>query len=227
MGDLGAYVIPVIGTQHAGKTELCHAIQLYLTGKYGLSAYVLDEIVRASPHKTRTQSTTQSQQFILEVEERMINALRGLFDVIIADRIFLDNCYGYWQYAAMREGLPKDVIDDHLREWGIRKTALYSNLIFHLHTFPITQELSDGFRDMDTEFRDECDGLIAQGVKDFIGYTSTPKVVGLESPLGKNGKEAAEDVQRRAKGVIDKELIPLFSQGLRYSPTFIMPPTPK
>ena len=170
MGESGAFILGVMGTEYVGKTELCHIVQEQLTTKYGLSAYIVDEIVKASPHKAQKQSTTRAQQWILEKQQEMIEANKPLFDVLICDRIFLDNCFGYWQYAALKENIPQPVIESHLNTWGLTKTAHYVNLILNLQMFPATnKQMIDGYREADPIWREECDTRIRGGVEAFLG----------------------------------------------------------
>ena len=209
-----SYVIAVIGSEFVGKSEACRYIQGILTKEYGLSCGVIDEVVNACPFPAQMSSTVESQQWILETQHRLLLAVDGVFDVLVLDRTFLDNAFGYWQWAAKKERLPIDKIEAHLNHWGLELTKELTDLVIFLHNFPATREMMwDGRRQADPEWREECYRAIQRGVELFRAYTSTPKVVDVYSPLERiplNSEEArmAQRVVLRRVGELVKAELP-------------------
>jgi len=179
----GPYIIGFGGTESAGKSAALEVVHIWLK-ILGYQVKLLEEGSRKALRlgmKINQFATVKTQQWILDdLEFQLDAAIHEGHDVILTDRHFVDNAYGYWARVAETVGgiWTPDKIGNHLNKWGIEKTVQYSDFIFDFHTFPIKSDLmqmvlNDGERSCDADFREDCDTRIQAGIKElFSAYPS-------------------------------------------------------
>ncbi len=168
----GSYILPFIGTESTGKTICLKNILTYLE-TLGYRVFYLDEGARIADMLGKAiniGTSIATQQWILDdLELQLQAAIHRGYDIILTDRTFLDNTFGYWARIAESQSMPKDEIEEHLQVWGIDKTLEYADALFYYHSFPInsqfmTKLITDNQKSRDAEFRRDCGIRIDKGV---------------------------------------------------------------
>ncbi len=150
----------VIGTHSTGKTELCNSLYEILSKKYDVR--IVSESARKCPFPINKNTSLEGQIWILF--EHIAEEVKNKSDIIICDRSVIDNyIYLLRKFPDFANSIKKFILEYSKSYDIIFKTEIEKEII------------SDGFREVDEEFRKEIDHLLKQFLdENKIKYHTLP-----------------------------------------------------
>jgi len=140
--------VAIIGTHFTGKTELADELYSFFKN-IGKDVAIIKEVARKCPLPVNKDAKFEAQAWIL-AQQLKEEIEKSKHEILITDRSVIDNyAYSIWKFPEKARSLLHFVLE-------------YANTYdYILKTVPRDVEIeSDGFRDLDPDFRKEIDKIL-------------------------------------------------------------------
>jgi len=158
--------IGIVGSHCVGKTTLAKALSQHL------SLPLIEEQLRSSqrqfleigyPTLNSIINTMWYPHFVFDLIRRQIECEDKESDSFISDRTVMDY-YIYYQHLSTAPVSQKEILKSVVSD---RFSKQYDNIIYLPIAFPI---VGDGYRDTDSDFREQMDVHILEATKHHEGF---------------------------------------------------------